>query len=99
LTAALEWFLTIGASDQFVRLLLGDDGTGGLLPLPTTRAPRSWIGPTGASPMRSAPAALRPRPADMDTLADTVARPAISHVAAPGDAPARTTRIAALLAP
>ena len=38
LTAALAQFLTIARDDPFVRLLLPDDGTAGLLPLLTTQS-------------------------------------------------------------
>ena len=100
LTAGLERFLTIATSDPFVRLLLGDDGTGGLLPLVTTqsRPVLDWASERVAATIR----AQWPQAAsvDLDSLADTLVRLAISHVTAPRDAPDRTAAaITRLLAP
>jgi AcrR family transcriptional regulator len=100
LRAALERFLAIARDDPFVRLLLGDDGTGGLLPLVTTqsRPVVDWA----AGRLVEAMGAHWPGVADRDLedLADTVVRLAISHVAAPRQAPGRTAAsITRLLAP
>jgi AcrR family transcriptional regulator len=100
LTAGLECFLTIATADPFVRLLLGDDGTGGLLPLVTTqsRPVLDWASERVAATIRSQwPQAAS---VDLDALADTLVRLAISHVTAPRDPPARTAEaITGLLAP
>jgi AcrR family transcriptional regulator len=100
LTAALERFLTIATSDPFVRLLLGDDGTGGLLPLVTTqsRPVLEWASQRVAATIR----VHWPQAAsvDLDALADTLVRLAISHVTAPSGPPAQTAAaITGLLAP
>jgi len=100
LTAGLERFLTSATSDPFVRLLLGDDGTGGLLPLLTTqsRPVLEWASGRVAATIR----AQWPEAAsvDLDGLADTLVRLAISHVTAPRDTPARTAAaITGLLGP
>jgi AcrR family transcriptional regulator len=100
LTAALEQFLTIAEHDPFVRLLLGDDGTGGMLPLLTTqsRPVLEWA----SGRLVQAIGAHWPRVAedDLQDLADTLVRLAISHVAAPREPAAQTARtIARLLAP
>ena len=100
LTAGLECFLIIARSDPFVRLLLGDDGTGGLLPLVTTRSRPvlDWAGARVAATIR----AQWPQAAsvDLDALADTLVRLAISHVTAPRDPPGETAAaITRLLAP
>ena len=100
LTAGLERFLEIATTDPFVRLLLGDDGTGGLLPLVTTqsRPVLDWASDRLAATIR----AQWPQAAsvDLDSLADTLVRLAISHVTAPRDAPDRTAaEITRLLAP
>jgi AcrR family transcriptional regulator len=100
LTAGLECFLTLATGDPFVRLLLGDDGTGGLLPLLTTqsRPVLDWAGQRVAATIR----AQWPQAAsvDLDALADTLVRLAISHVTAPRESPARTAAaITGLLAP
>ena len=100
LTAGLECFLTTATTDPFVRLLLGDDGTGGLLPLVTTqsRPVLDWASERVAATIRSQwPQAAA---VDLDVLADTLVRLAISHVTAPRDPPARTAEaITGLLAP
>jgi AcrR family transcriptional regulator len=100
LTAALERFLTIARGDPFVRLLLGDDGTGGMLPLVTTQS-----GPVVDWASGRLVAAIVARwpgvaGADVQDLADTLVRLAISHVAAPREKPGRTAAsITRLLAP
>jgi AcrR family transcriptional regulator len=100
LTAALERFLTIAREDPFVRLLLGDDGTGGMLPLLTTQSRPVVDWATGR--LVTAMSAHWPGVAerDLQDLADTVVRLAISHVAAPRQDPGRTaTSITRLLGP
>jgi AcrR family transcriptional regulator len=100
LTAGLECFLTIATTDPFVSLLLGDDGTGGLLPLVTTqsRPVLDWASERVAATIRSNwPQAAS---VNLEALADTLVRLAISHVTAPRDSPARTAEaITGLLAP
>jgi len=90
LTAALERFLTIANADPFVRLLLGDDGTGGMLPLVTTqsRPVLDWASRRLADTIH----ARWPQVAlgNLEALADALVRLAISHVTAPRDPPART---------
>ena len=100
LTAALERFLTIAQDDPFVRLLLGDDGTGGLLPLVSTQSLPllDWAGERLVSAIGTHWAGVPE--AELATLADTLVRLAISHVAAPREAPDRTaTSLTRLLAP
>ena len=100
LTAALERFLTIATEDPFVRLLLGDDGTGGMLPLLTTqsRPVVEWATGRLVAAMRAHWPGVADR--DLQDLADTVVRLAISHVAAPRQAPGRTAAsITRLLGP
>ena len=100
LTAALERFLIIARDDPFVRLLLGDDGTGGMLPLVTTQSRPVVDWATGR--LVQAMSAHWPEVADRDLadLADTLVRLAISHVAAPRQAPGRTAAsITRLLGP
>ena len=100
LTAALERFLTIADDDPFVRLMLADDGTAGLLPLVTTQSLpvidwASWR-------LVEAIAAHWPgvRLGELNDLADMLVRLAISHVAAPREPPAETAAsVTRLLAP
>jgi hypothetical protein len=98
--AALQRFLTIAATDPFVRLLLADDGTSGLLPLVTTQSAPvlDWAGERLAAAITARwPAASKP---DVRTGADALVRLAISHAIAPRDTPARAaTTITQLLAP
>ncbi len=100
LTAALEQFLSSAEDDPFVRLLLGDDGTGGLLPLVSTQS-RPVIDWATARLVGAIDAHWPGVPAaDLEALADTMVRLAISHVAAPRESPARTAAsITQLLAP
>ena len=79
LTAALECFLTIATSDPFVRLLLGDDGTGGLLPLVTTqsRPVLEW----------ASRARRRRDPSPLAASDHGRSRRAGGHARAPGDQP------------
>jgi AcrR family transcriptional regulator len=100
LRAALERFLAIAREDPFVRLLLGDDGTGGMLPLLTTqsRPVVEWATGRLVGAMRAHWPGVAER--DLQDLADTVVRLAISHVAAPRQTPGRTAAsITRLLGP
>jgi AcrR family transcriptional regulator len=90
LTAALEQFLSVAQDDPFVRLLLGDDGTGGMLPLLTTqsRPVLEWA----AARLTGAMSGHWPGVPtdDLEALADLLVRLAISHAAAPRASPKRT---------
>jgi AcrR family transcriptional regulator len=100
LTGALERFLTIAHDDPLVRLLLADDGTGGLLPLVTTQS--LPIVDWASGRLVAAIDVHWPGVAaeDLEALADTLVRLAISHVAAPRDPPAETAAsVTRLLAP
>jgi AcrR family transcriptional regulator len=98
--AGLEVFLSAAAEDPLVALLLDDDGTGGMLPLLTTqsRPVLAWASARLGDAMRAGwPHA---REEDVELLADSFVRLAISYVTMPRDSPARTAAgAAALLAP
>jgi len=88
--AALEVFLRSAGEDRLVRLLLRDDGTGGMLPFVTTQ---------GMPVVQWATARLTATieegwpeaPADKaHLLAETLVRLAISYITAPGDSPETT---------
>jgi len=100
LTAALERFLTLADDDPFVRLMLADDGTAGLLPLLTTQSLPviDWAGRRLVEAIDAHwPGVAR---GEVDDLAETLVRLAISHVAAPREPPAETAAsITRLLAP
>ena len=100
LTSALEQFLTAAEHDLFVRLLLGDDGTGGTLPLVTTQSGPvlDWASARLITAIRAHWAGVPT--GDLEPLADMLVRLAISHVAAPREPPRRTAAaITRLLAP
>jgi AcrR family transcriptional regulator len=98
--AALEEFLRSAGEDPLVRILLSDDGTGGMLPLVTTQ---------GMPVVHWATARLTAvieegwpqAPADKARLlAESLVRLAISHITAPGDSPdATAARTGELLGP
>lgn len=98
--AALQEFLLAAARDPLVRLLLSDDGTGGMLPLVTTqsRPVMEWAAGRLAQAMqRGWPDACQQ---DVRLLADTFVRLAISYVTVPGGDPAETAAcVARLLGP
>jgi AcrR family transcriptional regulator len=100
LTAALERFLTIADDDPFVRLMLADDGTAGLLPLVTTQSLPviDWASERLIAAVKAHwPGVAR---GDLYDLADMLVRLAISHVAAPREPAAQTAAsITRLLAP
>jgi AcrR family transcriptional regulator len=90
--AALETFLRTAGEDPLVRILLSDDGAGGMLPFVTTQ---------GMPVVQWATARLRATieqgwpeapPGKTRLLAETLVRLAISHVTAPGDSPRKTAR-------
>jgi AcrR family transcriptional regulator len=100
LTAALERFLTIAQDDPFVRLMLADDGTAGLLPIFTTQSLPvvDWASRRLMEAIETHWPGV-PR-GDLANLADMLVRLAISHVAAPREPPAETAAsITRLLAP
>jgi AcrR family transcriptional regulator len=100
LTAALERFLTLADDDPFVRLMLADDGTAGLLPLLTTQSLPviDWAGQRLVEAIDAHWPGVARR--ELDDLAETLVRLAISHVAAPREPPAQTAAsITRLLAP
>jgi AcrR family transcriptional regulator len=85
--AALEMFLRSAGEDPLVRILLSDDGTGGMLPFVTTQGMPvvQWatarLTATIEEGWREAP------PAKARLLAETLVRLAISYITAPGDTP------------
>jgi AcrR family transcriptional regulator len=88
--AALEVFLRSAGEDPLVRVLLSDDGAGGMLPFVTTQGmpvvhwATARLTATIEAGWPQAPAAKT------RLLAETLVRLAISHVTAPGDSPEKT---------
>jgi AcrR family transcriptional regulator len=98
--AALEVFLVSAGEDPLMRILLSDDGTGGMLPLVTTQSMPivTWASARIASVMRDG----WPQAGEHDAqlLAETLVRLAISYVTLPkGDPRETAAATAALLAP
>jgi AcrR family transcriptional regulator len=99
-TAALELFLRTAGEDPLIRILLSDDGTGGMLPFVTTQ---------GLPVVQWATARLtavieegwpEAPEADVKTLAEVLVRLGISYVTTPGGTPIETARaMAGLLGP
>jgi len=95
--AALEVFLTTAGEDPLMRLLLSDDGTGGMLPLVTTQSMPvvTWASARIAAVMREGwPSASEH---DAQLLAETLVRLAISYVTVPKGTPHTTAADAAAL--
>ena len=95
--AALELFLRTAGEDTLIRILLSDDGTGGMLPFVTTQ---------GMPVVQWATARLTaviqegwPRASEPDALllAESLVRLAISYITAPGGPPEQTAAAAGKL--
>jgi len=96
-SAALEVFLVTAGEDPLVRLLLSDDGTGGMLPLVTTQSMPvvTWASARLAAVIRDGwPTASEH---DAQLLAETLVRLAISYVTVPKGTPQATAADAAVL--
>ena len=100
IAGALEVFLSAAGEDPLVRILLSDDGTGGMLPFVTTQSMPvvAWAGQRIAAVVREGwPQASE---ADAQLLADALVRLAISYVTVPKGAPEATAaELATLLGP
>jgi AcrR family transcriptional regulator len=98
--AALEMFLRSAGEDPLVRILLSDDGTGGMLPFVTTQGMPvvQWASARLTATIEDGwPQAP---PAKARLLAEALVRLAISHITAPGDRPEVTAaRTGELLGP
>jgi AcrR family transcriptional regulator len=95
--AALEVFLVTAGEDPLMRILLSDDGTGGMLPLVTTQSMPvvTWASARIAAVMRDGwPSASEH---DAQLLAETLVRLAISYVTVPKGKPRTTAKDAATL--
>lgn len=95
--AALELFLTTAGEDPLIRMLLSDDGTGGLLPFVTTQGMPvvQWAtARLGATIEEGWPQAPK---ADVVLLSESLVRLAISYITAPTESPDTTAGAAARL--
>lgn len=98
--AALQAFLRSAGEDPLVRILLSDDGTGGMLPLVTTQGMPvvQWATARLTVTIEEGwPQAPVPK---VKLLAESLVRLAISYITAPGDSPEKTaTETGELLGP
>lgn len=98
--AALQAFLRSAGEDPLVRILLSDDGTGGMLPLVTTQGMPvvQWATARLTATIEAGwPQAPSPK---VKLLAESLVRLAISYITAPGDSPEKTAaRAGELLGP
>jgi AcrR family transcriptional regulator len=98
--AALETFLRSAGKDPLVRILLSDDGTGGLLPFVTTQGMPVVQWATARLTTTIEDGWPQAPPASVALLAESLVRLAISYVTAPGDSPDTTaTQAGELLGP
>jgi AcrR family transcriptional regulator len=98
--AALELFLRTAGEDPLIRIMLSDDGSGGMLPFVTTRGMPvvQWATVRLAAVIEEGwPQAPK---GDVKLLSESLVRLAISYITAPGDSPEATaTAVADLLGP
>lgn len=98
--AALELFLRTAGEDPLIRILLSDDGTGGMLSFVTTQGMPvvQWAtGRLGAVIEEGWPQASK---ADVQLLSEALVRLAISYITTPSESPQTTAvSVADLLGP
>jgi AcrR family transcriptional regulator len=88
--AALELFLNSAGEDPLVRILLSDDGTGGMLPFVTTQGMPVVQWATARLTATIEAGWPQAPPAKVRLLAESLVRLAISYITAPGDDPETT---------
>lgn len=98
--AALNHFLSAAREDELIRIVLSDDGTGGMLPFVTTQGLPvvQWASARLVSVIEEGwPQAPDP---DVKALAESLVRLAISYVTTPGEEPEEAAgTVAELLGP
>jgi AcrR family transcriptional regulator len=98
--AALETFLRTAGDDPLVRILLSDDGAGGLLPFVTTQGMPVVQWATARLTATIEAGWPQAPPQKVRLLAESLVRLAISHVTAPAESPEATAaRTGELLGP
>jgi AcrR family transcriptional regulator len=88
--AALETFLRTAGEDPLVRILLSDDGTGGMLPFVTTQGMPVVVWATARLFETIRDGWPEAPPSDAQLLAETLVRLAISYVTTPSASPEET---------
>jgi AcrR family transcriptional regulator len=100
ITAALELFLRSAGEDPLIRILLKDDGSGGMLPFVTTQGLPVVQWATGRLTAVIEEGWPQAPAADVKTLAEALVRLGISYVTTPGGSAGETARaVAELLGP
>jgi len=98
--AALELFLRAAGEDPLIRIMLSDDGSGGMLPFVTTQGTPvvQWATARLATTIEEGwPQAPK---ADVRLLSESLVRLAISHITTPSESPEATAAaVADLLGP
>jgi AcrR family transcriptional regulator len=89
--AALETFLRTAGEDPLVRILLSDDGTGGMLPFVTTQGMPVVQWATARLTVTIEEGWPQAPDADVRLLAESLVRLAISYITAPSDSPEKTS--------
>lgn len=98
--AALEHFLSAAGGDPLIRILLSDDGTGGMLPFVTTQGLPVVQWATSRLTTVIEEGWPQAPPDDVKTLSETLVRLAISYVTTPGESAEETAKMVAdLLGP
>jgi AcrR family transcriptional regulator len=88
--AALEAFLRTAGEDPLVRILLSDDGTGGMLPFVTTQGMPVVQWATARLTVTIEEGWPQAPEADVKLLAESLVRLAISYITAPSGPPEKT---------
>jgi AcrR family transcriptional regulator len=98
--AALELFLRTAGEDPLIRILLSDDGSGGMLPFVTTQGMPVVQWATARLAATIAEGWPQAPEADVRLLSESLVRLAISYITAPGESPETTAAaVAKLLGP
>lgn len=98
--AALEHFLSTAGEDPLIRILLSDDGTGGMLPFVTTQGLPVVQWATGRLTAVIEEGWPEAPEADVKTLAESLVRISISYVTTPGESAEEAARsVAGLMGP
>lgn len=98
--AALELFLRTAGEDPLIRIMLSDDGGGGMLPFVTTQGTPVVQWATARLQATIEKGWPRAPSADVRLLSESLVRLAISYITTPSESPQTTaTAVAKLLGP
>ena len=98
--AALELFLRTAGEDKLIRIMLSDDGTGGMLPFVTTQGTPVVLWATTRLAATISAGWPQAPSADVRLLSESLVRLAISYITTPSESPETTAAaVAELLGP